>query len=90
MCSGQLLEEKVKEFCVRHGKDEGYIWQTINTIHTKEYGRNILWEKQQYEKENNIGDIPMSEQFAKENLVHRAIDILKGLDTCIRNDWKSE
>jgi len=41
-----------------------------------------LWKKEQEEKENNLPDIPMSQQFAKENLVHRAIDILKGLEEC--------
>jgi hypothetical protein len=90
MCSGQLLEEKVKEFCHRNGKDEGYIWQVINDIHTKEYGRNIMWEKQQFEKENNLPDIQMSEQFAKENLVSRAMQIVAGLQNCINNNWKLE
>ena len=90
MCSGEFLEEKVQEFCARNNQDEGYIWRIINNIHTKDYGRNIMWEKQEYEKENNLGDIQMSQQFAKENLVHRAIAILKGLDECVKNGWTLE
>lgn len=90
MCSGEFLEEKVQRFCENNNKDEGYIWQVINDIHTKEFGRNIMWEKQQYEKKNNLPDIPMSQQFARENLVHRAIEILKGLEECINNNWKLE
>ncbi|EKQ51589.1 MULTISPECIES: hypothetical protein [unclassified Clostridium] len=88
MCSGEFLEEKVQEFCKINNKNEGQIWHLINNIHTKEYGRNIMWEKQQYEKQNNLGDIPMSQQFAKENLVHRVIEILKGLQECIKNGWQ--
>lgn len=49
-----------------------------------------MWEKEQYQKENNLEDIPMAEQFAKLNLVHRAIEILKGLQDCIKNGWKLE
>lgn len=82
MESGIFLEEQVVKFCQRHNQDEGYIWGVINNIHTRDYGRNILWKKEQEEKENNLPDIPMSQQFAKENLVHRAIDILKGLEEC--------
>lgn len=88
MCSGEFLEERVQEFCINNSKDEGQMWQIINDIHTKQYGRNIMWEKQQYEKENNLGDIPMSQQFSKMNLVHRAIEILKGLEKCIQNGWE--
>lgn len=88
MCSEEFLEERVQEFCRNNNKDEGQMWQIINDIHTKQYGRNIMWEKQQYEKENNLGDIPMSQQFAKMNLVHRAMEILKGLEGCIQNGWE--
>ena len=88
MCSGEFLEERVQEFCRSNNKDEGQMWQIINDIHTKQYGRNIMWEKQQYEKENNLGDIPMSQQFAITNLVHRAVEILKGLEGCIQNGWE--
>ena len=90
MCSGQLLEEKVKEFCKNNDKDEGYIWQVINNIHIKQFGRNIMWEKKQYEKENNIGDIPMAQFFAKAQKVNNAIEILKGLEECIKNGWYLE
>lgn len=83
MCSGEFLEERVQEFCMNNNKDEGQMWQIINDINTKQYGRNIMWEKQQYEKENKLGDIPMSQQFAKMNLVHRAVEILKDLKKCI-------
>jgi len=87
MCSDQLLEEKVKEFCTRNKKDEGDMWQVINHIHTKEYGRNIIWEKQEEEKKNNIGDIPMSQYFAKIQMVHNAIHIIQGLENCIQKGW---
>ncbi|CUU49834.1 MULTISPECIES: hypothetical protein [Clostridium] len=90
MCSGELLEEKVQEFCKNNNRDEGQIWQVINNVHTRTYGRNIMWEKEQYQKENNLEDIPMAEQFAKLNLVHRAIEILKGLQECIKNGWELE
>ncbi|NRT73283.1 hypothetical protein [Clostridium beijerinckii] len=90
MCSGELLEEKVQEFCKNNNRDEGQIWQVINEVHTRTYGRNIMWEKEQYQKENNLEDIPMAEQFAKLNLVHRAIEILKGLQECIKNGWELE
>ncbi|GEP65904.1 hypothetical protein CBE01nite_36720 [Clostridium beijerinckii] len=90
MCSGELLEEKVQEFCKNNNRDEGQIWQVINNAHTRTYGRNIMWEKEQYQKENNLGDIPMAEQFAKLNLVHRAIEILKRLQECIKNGWELE
>lgn len=90
MCSGELLEEKVQEFCKNNNRDEGQIWQVINEVHTRTYGRNIMWEKEQYQKENNLADIPMAEQFAKLNLVHRAIEILKGLQECIKNGWELE
>ena len=36
-----------------------------------------MCEKQKYEKEHNLSDIPMAEQFAKEQLVHNVIEILK-------------
>ncbi|NRT36630.1 uncharacterized protein YjaG (DUF416 family) [Clostridium beijerinckii] len=90
MCSGELLEEKVQEFCKNNNRDEGQIWQVINNVHTRTYGRNIMWEKEQYQKENNLEDIPMAEKFAKLNLVHRAIEILKGLQECIKNGWELE
>ncbi|ABR36040.1 hypothetical protein [Clostridium beijerinckii] len=90
MCSGELLEEKVQKFCNNNNKDEGQIWQVINNVHTRTYGRNIMWEKEQYQKENNLEDIPMAEQFAKLNLVHRAVEILKGLQDCIKNGWELE
>ena len=90
MCSGELLESQVQEFCNKYNKDEGYIWQVINNIHIRDYGRNILWEKQQEEKEKNCGDIPMSQAFAKENMVSNAIYILKGLENCVINDWELE
>ncbi|NOW89843.1 uncharacterized protein YjaG (DUF416 family) [Clostridium beijerinckii] len=90
MCSGELLEEKVQEFCNNNNRDEGQIWQVINNVHTRMYGRNIMWEKEQYQKENNLKDIPMAEQFAKLNLVYRAIEILKGLQECIKNGWELE
>jgi len=88
MESGIFLEEKVKEFCTRHKKDEGQIWQAINTIHTRDYGRNLMWEKQEEEKKNNSGDIPMSQYFAKCEKVSNAIDILKGLENCIQKGWE--
>lgn len=50
MCSGELLEEKVQEFCNNNNRDEGQIWQVINNVHTRMYGRNIMWEKEQYQK----------------------------------------
>lgn len=50
MCSGELLEEKVQEFCKNNNRDEGQIWQVINEVHTRTYGRNIMWEKEQYQK----------------------------------------
>ena len=87
MQSGIFLEEKVKEFCTRNNKGEGQIWQLINNIHIKSYGRNVMWEKQEEEKKNNLPDIPMSQQFAKENLVHNAIYILKGLENCVQKGW---
>ena len=87
MCSGKFLEEQVQEFCNKYNQDEGNIWQIINKIHTKDYGRNLLWEKIQEEKEKNVGDIPMSEQFAKCEKVSNAIYILKGLENCIINGW---
>lgn len=90
MCSGEYLEEQVQDFCNKYNQDEGNIWQTINTIHTRDYGRNILWEKNQEEKEKNCGDIPMSEQFAKSEKVSNAIYILKGLENCIINGWEFE
>lgn len=90
MCSGQFLEEKVKEFCKTNNKDEGYIWKVINNIHMKQFGRNIMWEKEQFQKQKNTGDIPMSEWFAKNEIVHRAIEILKGMQNCINNNWKLE
>ncbi|NRT91846.1 hypothetical protein [Clostridium beijerinckii] len=90
MCSGELLEEKVQEFCNNNNRDEGQIWKVINDVHTRTYGRNIMWEKEQYQEENNLADIPMAEQFAKLNLVHRAIEILKGLQECIKNGWELE
>ncbi|NRY59634.1 hypothetical protein [Clostridium beijerinckii] len=90
MCSGELLEEKVQEFCKNNNRDEGQIWQVINNVHTRTYGRNIMWEKEQYQKENNLSDIPMAEQFARLNFVHRAIEILKGLQECIKNGWELE
>ncbi|WP_026887023.1 hypothetical protein [Clostridium beijerinckii] len=90
MCSGELLEEKVQQFCKNINKDEGQIWQVINSVHTKTYGRNIMFEKERYQKENNLEDIPMAEQFAKLNLVHRAIEILKGLEECAKNGWELE
>jgi len=88
MESGIFLEEKVQEFCTRNNQDEGYIWGVINNIHTRDYGRNLMWEKQKEEAEKDYGDIPMSQQFAKENLVHRAIDILKGLEECAQKGWE--
>lgn len=90
MCSGQLLEEKVQEFCKNNDRDEGHIWQIINSIHTKQFGRNIMWEKKQHEKENNIGDIPMAQFFAKCHIVSNAIEIIKGLEECINNGWDLE
>lgn len=90
MYSGIYLSEQVKDFCKRNCKDEGQIWQIINNIHTKEFSRNIMWEKQQFEKENNTGDIPMAEWFAKAEKVHNAIYILKGLQNCIENGWGLE
>lgn len=90
MCSGQYLEEQVQRFCKECNQDEASIWQVINRIHTKDYNRNILWEKQKEEKENNTGDIPMSEQFAKANMVSNAIYILEGLENCVMNGWEFE
>lgn len=90
MYSGIYLKGEVVVFCQRNNKDEGQIWQIINNIHTKEYARNIMWEKQQFEKENNTGDIPMSEWFAKTETVHNAIYILKGLQNCIEKGWGLE
>lgn len=88
MESGIFLEERVQEFCSKHGRDEGAIWQIINDIHTREYGRNIMWEKHQEEHEKNMNDIPMSQFFAQKELVHNAISILKGLEVCIANNWE--
>jgi hypothetical protein len=90
MCSAQVLEEKVQEFSKKNNIDEGQLWQTINNIHTKQFGRNLMWEKQEFEKNNNCGDVPMAEQFAKENLVHRAIEIIKGLEVCILEGYPLE
>lgn len=90
MYSGIYLEEQVKSFCQRNNKDEGQIWQIINNIHTKTYGRNIMWEKKEFENKNNTGDIPMSEYFAKCEKVSNAIEILKGLQNCVENGWELE
>jgi hypothetical protein len=90
MCSGEYLENQVKEFCSRNQKDEGQTWQIINNIHTKDYGRNIMTENQTYEKENKLGDIPMSQYFAKVEKVSNAIRILKGMQNCINNNWGLE
>lgn len=90
MYSGIYLNEEVIKFCEENNKDLGEIWQVINRIHTKQYFRNIMWEKQQFEKEHNTGDIPMSEYFAKTETVHNAIEILKGLKNCIANGWEFE
>lgn len=90
MCSADLLEERVQEFCRNNNKDEGEIWQIINNIHTKQFGRNIMWEKQEFEKNNNCGDIPMAEYFAKQTLVTRAIEIIMGLEICIENGYPLE
>ena len=88
MCSGQFLETEVKNFCNKYNKDEGFIWTIINDIHTRDYGRNILWEKQKEEKEKNLADIPMSQYFAKCEKVSNAIYILKGLENCCENGWE--
>jgi hypothetical protein len=90
MYSGIFLREQVENFCRENNKDLGEIWQVINRIHTKEYGRNICWEKQQFERENNTGDIPMSEWFAKTETVHNAINIIKGIQNCIEKGWDFE
>ena len=90
MCSGQFLESEVRIFCNKYNQNEAYIWQVINRIHTKDYNRNILWEKQKEENESNIGDIEMSEQFAKANMVSNVIYILKGLENCVINCWEFE
>jgi hypothetical protein len=90
MYSGIYLKGEVISFCNENNIDEGHIWQVINRIHTKEYGRNIMWEKEQFQKENNTGDIPMSQYFAKTETVHNAIEILKGLKNCIKNGWEFE
>lgn len=88
MESGIFLEEQVVKFCQRNNQDEGYIWGVINNIHTRDFNRNIMWEKQQEEQENNLGDIPMSQQFAKAQMVHNVIYILKGLQNCVDNGWE--
>jgi len=90
MCSGEFLQERIEEFCNKYSQDQAYIWQVINRIHTRNYGRNIMWEKQKEEQENNLGDIPMSQAFAKEVLVHNVIYILKGLENCCENGWEFE
>jgi len=90
MYSGIYLNEEVMKFCKENNKDLGEIWQVINRIHTKQYSRNIMLEKQQFERENNTGDIPMSEYFAKTETVHNAIEILKGLKNCIEKGWEFE
>lgn len=91
MCSGEYLESRVQNFCKDNTKDEGDIWQIINNIHIKVYGRNIIWEKQEYEKNNNIHeDIPLSQYFAWNIIVHHAILIIQGLEECIINNWALE
>jgi len=90
MESGIFLEEQVQQFCSKYNKEEGYIWQAINSIHTKTYNRNIMWEKQKEEQENNTGDIPMAQAFAKAQLVHNVISILRGLTNCCEHGWSLE
>lgn len=87
MQSGILLQEEMHKFCKTNNYDEGLAWQTLNKIHTEEYGRNIIWEKNQYEKENNLGDVPLCEYFAKQEKVSNAIRIIKGMQNCINNGW---
>jgi hypothetical protein len=90
MYSGIFLKEQVEAFCRENNKDLGEIWQIINRIHTKQFGRNICWEKEQFQRDNNTGDIPMEQWFARVEMVHNAIEILKGLKECIREGWEFE
>lgn len=90
MYSGIYLNGEVTTFCKDNQLDIGETWQVINRIHTKQYARNIMFEKQQFEKEHNTGDIPMAEYFAKTETVHNAIEILKGLKECVKEGWDFE
>jgi hypothetical protein len=90
MCSGQVLEDLVQEFCIKNNKNEGELWQIINNIHTKQYGINVMSKKHEYEKENGLGDVPMADQFARMSMVHNAVDILKGLQECIYKGYPLE
>lgn len=90
MCSGEVLEEEVQKFCKRNNQDEGEIWQVINRIHTRNFDRNIMYEKQQEEIRDGVGDIPMAQQFAKEKMVSNVIYILQGLQKCCDEGWDFE
>jgi hypothetical protein len=90
MYSGIFLKEQVEKFSKENNRDLGEIWQVINRIHTKQFGRNICWEKEQFQMKNNTGDIPMEQWFARTETVHNAIEILKGLKNCIENNWSFE
>jgi len=60
MESGNLLEEKVQEICKERNKDEGDIWNRINCSYLNIFKRDLMWEKNEFQKENSFGDIPMS------------------------------
>ena len=89
-CSSELLNSKMKDFCNRNHIDEGVTWSILNNIYARDYGRNIMYEKNQHERENNLGDIPMCEYFGEIECVGNAIRVLDGMENCLRNGWGLE
>lgn len=90
MCSSELLENKMQNFCNKNHMDEGIAWAILNKIHTRDYGKNVMYEKNQYEIKNNLGDIPMAEYFGETQMVSNAIRVLDGMENCLRNGWELE
>ena len=76
MESGKVLQEKIQEFCKDRNKDEGVIWKEINNMYNTIFERNLMWEKNKYEADNHIGDIPMSQWIANERLVSEIFPLL--------------
>lgn len=80
MCSGNVLEELVQKFCKEQNKDEGLVWQRINSIYEARFdNRNLMQEKNNYEREHNTGDIPMAQWIANLVEVHNITPILDEL-----------
>jgi len=75
-CSGESLEELVKDFCIERGKDEGEIWKRINTIYDTRYHVDMMAKKNEYEVEHNVGDIPMAQWIANSSEVSNTIQIV--------------